>query len=349
MLSSRLLRQTVRPPVLRSTARSPSSPITPRKRAFHATAHRQDVTSALLYLPHVLTTNLHEVLPWYAVLPLSALIVRGTVFVTVGEWSRVRTQRYLGTHPLRQARALRIQRDHAMAKDQSGDTRVKVARMNREVRKDAAAFDQRWECSKNAQLAWTFSTLPIYLVMTEVIRRMCNTREGILGMILKGSGLKGPDESVHGTNLGINPWFEPSLANEGALWFPDLLLPDPTGSLPCIVSALMLFNIINKGGKLRILPGDVSRLEKAVRYAMMAMSVCISFTCQSLPAAVMLYWAGSTTTAITFNWYLDKKYPMPGGLTRCKRPLQVMKPLKSSSARKGSPRIIALRKRSSVA
>ena len=140
-------------------------------------------------------------------------------------------------------------------------------------------------------------------------------------MSLSGLGLRTAQSTVNGVSPGPeNPWFEPSLANEGMLWFPDLLVPDPTGVLPFVVSALMFSNIRLSHSSL----GKHSRGSvglRWLRYFLMAVSLLIGPLCQHLPAALMLYWASSTTSAMAWNKFLEWKYPAPYDFNACKRPL----------------------------
>ncbi|PVI07763.1 hypothetical protein DM02DRAFT_608374 [Periconia macrospinosa] len=324
----RSLRQPTYFHLSRNTIRLPPSQITLRSRAFHATARREDVTAVFLSLPHSLLTALHEVMPWYAAIPASAVVMRGLLLWGLGLRSREVTVRFIGTEPLRNA--LRHQkiyemRNEPVAEDTSKDMKNIQAALKKEVRQ----LDRRWDCSLRKQLVWGISSLPVYLVMSEVIRRMGDMKNGILGMMWIGMGLKDPDTSLHGVSLGTNEWYEPTFATEGMLWFPNLLEPDPNGYLPFIVSALMLFNVLTKGGKVQF-RADPGPIQRAVRGVLIVVSLSVGVVCQEVPAGLMLYWATSTSTVILSNWFMDIKYPVPKGLNRCKRRLDILKPKPAS-------------------
>ncbi|KAH9881636.1 hypothetical protein IAQ61_000363 [Plenodomus lingam] len=121
------------------------------------------------------------------------------------------------------------------------------------------------------------------------------------------------------SELDINPsqWFDPSLANEGMLWFQDLVIPDPTGILPFVVSGLMFCNIYFTKNVNPVGPN----WQTALRRLLLSVSLLVGPFCQDLPAALMLYWASSTSSVIVWNWWLDWKYPSPSGHTACKRKL----------------------------
>ncbi|KAI8934241.1 hypothetical protein NX059_008987 [Plenodomus lindquistii] len=112
-------------------------------------------------------------------------------------------------------------------------------------------------------------------------------------------------------------WFDISLATEGALWFPDLILPDPTGVLPFVVSGLMFCNIYFTKSN----APSGANWQNASKRTLLAVSLLVGPVCQDLPAALMLYWASSTSSVIVWNWYLDWRYPTPHGFSACRRPL----------------------------
>ncbi|KAF2441622.1 hypothetical protein P171DRAFT_75143 [Karstenula rhodostoma CBS 690.94] len=322
MLSARLLR----PPGRQLLSRAPILPqkplSTPRIRAFHATAPRKDgAVNALLYLPHEMMSLLHNYLPWYATLPLAAFLVRGLLVTTAGSYARALTARYIGTHPVRQALAYQKRNELMM---RGGYTNPKEARtaIAKAVKAETTALDKRWNCTLRASVGWTLAQIPIFFTMAEVIRQMCGTRDGLLGLVLGRLGLKSTSETVHGVAFDGNPWFQPSLADEGILWFPNLLTPDPI--LPFAVSALMFTNVYFSKNGVSANPDSMPTFSRAVRLSLMGASLLIGPLCQDLPAALMLYWAGSTSSVMLWNFWLDRKYPSPRGFTACKRPLQVL-------------------------
>lgn len=122
--------------------------------------------------------------------------------------------------------------------------------------------------------------------------------------------------------LATSPFFEPSLATEGMLWFPNLILPDPF--LPFIVSGLMFSNIYFTKNA----PTTEKNWPNAIRRSLLALSLFIGPLCQGLPAGLMLYWVSSTTSVMVWNKWLNWKYPTPKDFTACKRPLQMPPSLK---------------------
>jgi inner membrane protein COX18 len=111
---------------------------------------------------------------------------------------------------------------------------------------------------------------------------------------------------------------EPTLATEGALWFPDLLAGDPTGVLPVVLSATLILNI-RKGWGIMTPSTDLADLPTMQLYQatffrglglflqLMAVNVGWSAYVSELPAALMIYWITSANVA-TLQTYLLEKY-----------------------------------------
>lgn len=297
------------------------------RRAFHPTRprHNDAALGAFLTLPHELMCLLHTHLPWYATLPLTAFLFRGLLVSTAGSWTRALAARYVGLHPLRQAMAFhkrdQLLKDAGFASSAHAKRAIVSA-----VRKETRALDARWKCSLKGQVSWTLVQIPIFLTMAEVIRNMCGARDGLLGLTLTKVGLRTEYGTLHGVPLAPeSPWFQPSLASEGMLWFPDLLVPDPTGALPFVVSALMFTNVyITKNGPAD--PDAPATVTRVIRKLLLGLSLLVGPLCQDVPAALMLYWAGSTSSVILWNFWLDWRYPTPKDALACKRHLRIIPP-----------------------
>lgn len=333
MLSSRLIRR----PACQLLSRGSLAPKAPicrsATRAFHASAPRQDpLVDAILYLPHEMISLIHTAVPWYAALPLSAFIARGLLVTTAGTYARALMARYIGLHPLRQALAFQ-KRDEIV--QQGGFRTVKQALLavRKEVKEVTSALDERWNVTLRGQISWTVAQIPIFFAMAETIRQKCGARDGLIGM---GMSVFNGEATTTTTETGelvarVTPteWFEPSLAAEGMLWFPDLLLPDPTGVLPFIASGLMFANIYTSKNTVE----SSAKWPNVIRRVLLFVSLLIGPVCQNLPAALMLYWSSSTASVMLWNAWLDKRYPAPRGYTACKRPL-LLPPTPASKGRR---------------
>ena len=321
MLSSRLPRHRACQLLVRSSVVPQASIWRPSTRAFHASAPRKDpLVDAILYLPHEMMSLIHTMIPWYATLPLSAFIARGLLVTTAGTYARSLLARYIGLMPLRQALALQ-KRDEMLRQRTFRTPREATLAAKEEVKQVTSALDKRWNTTLKGQIGWTLGQIPIFFVMAETIRQKCGAQDGLLGMgvaAVKGEGTTMVNESGElVARVTPTPWFEPSLANEGMLWFPDLLAPDPTGVLPFIVSGLMFSNIyLTKNG-----PPTDAKWPTFIRRTLLLVALLIGPLCQHMPAAMMLYWGSSTTSVLLWNVWLDRMYPAPRGYTACKRPL----------------------------
>ncbi|KAF1928690.1 uncharacterized protein M421DRAFT_62913 [Didymella exigua CBS 183.55] len=332
-MASKLLQRPARQLLARANTTSNASCVCPA-RAFHASAPRQDpVLDAILYLPHEMMGLIHTQVPWYAAIPLSAFLLRGALVTSVGTWARSLMARYIGLQPLRQALA-RAKRDEVLREmhKQGGARSPKEAktRTMAEVNKAVTQLDARWKVSLKGQIGWTLIQIPIFFTMAEVIRKMCGARDGLLALTASSvEGIKGAlndTTNVEGVAaLSTSPFFEPSLAIEGMLWFPNLITPDPF--LPFIVSGLMFSNIYFTKNA----PTSDKNWPNAIRRLLLGVSLLIGPLCQNLPAGLMLYWAGSTTSVMVWNKWLDWKYPAPTDFTACRRPLQMPPVMKSKA------------------
>ena len=333
MLSSRLPRHTACQLLARSFVKPQTSTWRPSTRAFHASAPRKDpLVDAILYLPHEMMSLIHTAVPWYAAIPLSAFIARGLLVTTAGAYARSLLARYVGLQPLRQALASQ-KRDEMLQRSTFRTTKEATLAIQNEVKKVARALDERWNTTLRGQISWTAAQIPIFFAMAETIRQKCGAHDGLMGMgiaAIKGEGTTMVNKSGElVARVTPSAWFDPSLATEGMLWFPDLLVPDPTGVLPFIASGIMFANIYMTKNA----PPSDAKWPNVIRRTLLFVALLIGPLCQELPAALMLYWCSSTTSVMLWNVWLDRKYPAPRGYTACKRPL-VMPPAPAPKGRR---------------
>jgi inner membrane protein COX18 len=320
MLSSRLLHRPARQLLPPHLAASSAPRCRPSLRTFHASAPRHDpMLDAVLYLPHEMMNTIHTSVPWYAALPLTAFAFRGLLVTTAGSWARSLTARYVGLHPLRQALAFQ-KRTEILQTGQFRNIKEATVFVKKEVNDEIAKLDKRWSVTLRGQISWTLFQIPIFFAMAETIRQKCAARDGLLGMIFSAFKSEDAQTTVGDMAVTTSTWFEPSLANEGMLWFQNLLLPDPTGVLPFIVSGIMFTNIYITKNTVE----NSTSWPGYVRKFLLGLSLLVGPCCQSVPAALMLYWASSTSSVMIWNAWLDWRYPAPRGFTACKRPLLIL-------------------------
>ncbi|XP_030835952.1 cytochrome c oxidase assembly protein COX18, mitochondrial-like, partial [Strongylocentrotus purpuratus] len=81
----------------------------------------------------------------------------------------------------------------------------------------------------------------------------------------------------------------PDLATGGTLWFPSLIVPDPTFILPVLVGVLNLSNIEMHA----LHKGRVTRVQRYVNNSLRTLSVVMIPIAAYMPSAMALYWSVS--------------------------------------------------------
>ena len=176
------------------------------------------------------------------------------------------------------------------------------------VRAKRIELYKRWRCQrwKNTLHLLQF---PVWLAVIETLRRMCGAGEGLLGMgsnLFRETSVETDRESTLETLSSSIVPVEPSLADEGALWFPDLLAPDPLLLLPFLLSGTLFANLhimtrskVRDGRQSSIM---VQRFEKAMKIVALAVGPLML----QVPSALLLYWISSSMTAIVTKFLTDR-------------------------------------------
>ncbi|KAL4808506.1 hypothetical protein BDV18DRAFT_100771 [Aspergillus unguis] len=261
--------------------------------------------------------GVHDVshLPWAYSLPLTALLVRMGVALPLQIFTKVQARKDSDLAPILMAWRSQYQKEALAAA--SADGKKLRSQATREVttklKAKHAELRRRWGIVRFWKPA-NFLQIPVWIAIMESIRAMSGNKNGLVPYLLS---LVRPDES--GSNA-LNLAVEPSLATEGALWFPDLLAGDPTGALPALLSVSILVNVRNgwKGPKLREM-ADLPRLELAKQLSwfslraliqVLALNVGVASYMYQMPTALMVYWITSTNIA-TAQTFLLQKYMFP--------------------------------------
>jgi inner membrane protein COX18 len=160
-----------------------------------------------------------------------------------------------------------------------------------------------------------FLQMPLWIAIMESIRAMSGNDKGLVPYLLSRLEPAAAAES-NAVHLAI----EPSLATEGALWFPDLLAGDSTCILPALLTVSILVNV-RSGWKVPTMKSisDLPRLEMAKKLSgiglrvfiqMIALNVGYASYMYQMPTALMVYWITSTNIA-TLQTFLLQKYMFP--------------------------------------
>ncbi|EGP83150.1 unnamed protein product [Zymoseptoria tritici ST99CH_1A5] len=383
MASLLLRRSLLLPPAIRTSIYQSSLPHL-RRHASTATTHEiptaaSEVAAAapainpfaesLMTIPSLLLDTLHATgLPWYAVLPLTALIVRGGLvynFSTLPARRRAVLRRNLspivGAHMRRTLIQRRIKKQPAFRPLLYFQTMIAMSRDFK-----IPLFNVR-----------SLLNFGVLIAMTETVRVKCGGREGVLSLITKpltwlfskkyptvaagsepmkmasspdeilaerlfdareakaqAAGLSSSDipiEAVHLEKLNTNPYaayIEPSMRTEGLSFIPDLTLPDPTFTLPCLLTLTMAAGILlRRQPPLTTpeVPTPDAKKQPLTNGQRLGLSVSLLFGlgATQFPAAVLLYLVPNMTIAWLQGRWLDVKYPIPGTVEPCRKPVRL--------------------------
>lgn len=293
----------------RNVTRSiPQLPIT--RRGFHASPRPQFLDAAMT-ATHTIFEGLHSFsgLPWAATIPLAALVIRTTFVLPISIYSRRQNQKQAELSPLIASWQHNLQRETMRQVGHLGPQAAQ-REMLKKLRAKRKEIYNRWDC----QLWKSFLPilqLPVWLVAIETIRKMCGTRTGLLGMIAErfssNAGDKIPD-IVGGVSFGM----EESFATEGALWFQNLLVPDPQLILPFMLSGVIFLNL---SGTARV---NQSRWQKRLTTSLKIVALAIGPLTLQIPSGMLLYWISSTSFAYIQARILDIVMPVKSPVVPCR-------------------------------
>ncbi len=124
-------------------------------------------------------------------------------------------------------------------------------------------------------------------------------------------------------------YFEPSLATEGILWFPDLTVPDQLLILPFALSATMLLNIYSTSRR-NIVGADViateSPFQRRLSRALGILALAIGPLTLQMQSAILLYWVSSSLLAYGQGRMLDRFMPLKPSMKPCKPKVMTLRP-----------------------
>lgn len=290
---------------------APQTTLSHRVRNFHATRPAAFIPEAII----AATGCLHSVhavtgLPWVASIPLAAIGVR-MCLTPLLVWFRVLKRREIDIQPLLKCckkyyldaiRAKMVDERLNMKPDQAS------RELHRAMNKKITVLRKEWKIPRSYVLiGWV--QMPIWLCFMEGIRNICGVNMGLLRYLV-------PASSESGIPSFDLPGAEPSLATEGALWFPDLLAGDPTGLLPVMLGLTILTNVrLGFPTATAAEASDQNKLQMWVTSGFISMKsflthflapyIAFSAYMSGMPAGMMLYWIVSTNTAMLQNKFLD--------------------------------------------
>lgn len=188
----------------------------------------------------------------------------------------------------------------------------------RKLRKKRIEIYRWWGCG-----LWKnylgLAQLPIFLATMEALRAMSGASQGWWGM-LSGSGTEGTEAVLTADGLvgAASIPVESLFATEGALWFPNLLLPDPQLVLPFMLSGVILLNLF--GHRHAVMGQWQKRFMRSMGLVALAMGPIMI----NVPSALVWYWVSSSTLAYGQAFLLERLMPIKKPVTPCKpkRPMR---------------------------
>ncbi|KAJ6092993.1 hypothetical protein N7486_008282 [Penicillium sp. IBT 16267x] len=291
-------------------SRNAWSPVTPSHiRYFHPTKPAPNLIDVALDASAGLIHGVHNVtyLPWVASIPLTALIVRTAVGLPLQIYTRINARRERDIMPLLHSTRVRLEKvESTLRKKDPLEFKARVQRQTQRIR-------ERWGVNSWYKLL-NFAQVPVWISLMESLRGMCGNTNGLVPWLL--SLIEPAKETTEGAAQSLHLTVESSLANEGALWFPDLLAGDPTGALPALLTASILLNV-NMGWKSasRLEISEMPKLQmyqavfsSGLRVFIQVLAVNVGFSgwYYEMPTALMIYWITSTNVATLQTWLLGK-------------------------------------------
>lgn len=307
-------------PALRASRRALlHAPIRSQVRYFHPTRPTRLVQEALETSTN-LFCNIHSAtyLPWVASIPLTALLVRTVVGLPIQLFTRMYARRERDLQPLLKSWQVVYERQATQADPTQNP---KMAAM-KHVKARHIKLRDTWNVAPGYQFAGLLQ-LPVWLSLIESLRAMSGTRTALFSWL---NPLASADDSNSAELVEQSQaFFQPTLATEGALWFPDLLAGDPTGTLPALLTLSIILNI-QMGWKTpparEMADQGTVQLYRSFFFAglrvmiqLLALNIGASGYWYQMPNALMIYWISSSNIATLQTFLLEKymfvKPPIP--------------------------------------
>lgn len=295
-------------------------------RRFHSSPLRQLLDLDTCYaLTHMALTGLHSVtgLSWATTLPCAALIIRVVILSPITIYTHKIRERRKPLRPLILAWAHIISRKALQEHGNEGPT------VFRKIAIKGCSAKGKEIAKRHSAQAWKLFLpivqLPVFLVMIETLRKMCGMHRGLLGLFSEyysksdkntlGHGVQGrADDTLPPSPLPFEQAdhsvvipLEQSLAVEGALWFPDLLVPDPLLILPFALSGAAFLNIYYQS----ILAKGMteSKWQTRIQNIFKIIALAIGPLTLQVPSGILVYWISSSLCAVGSSMALEAYLP----------------------------------------
>lgn len=275
------------------------SRLLPHRRTFHASLQPRFLDTCF-EIAHTALTGVHSFtgLPWVATIPCFAFVARMFILSPVTIYLHRLNSRRATLKPALLAWVhvirIKVQQEHgAKGPDFCHKELAKQhARKSNEINRRHGT-----QLSRNLL---SLVQLPFFLIIVETLRKMCGANKGLLGLVTdRGSQdyqsiIEAiPLEQLIAPDLGndLLP-FEESFGSEGALWFPDLLVPDPMMILPFTLSACLFLNIYYQTSRYEGM--SESKWMRRLSSSLKVLALASGPMTLQVPSAMLLYWISSS-------------------------------------------------------
>ncbi|PBP16809.1 inner membrane protein COX18 [Diplocarpon rosae] len=315
-----LLRRTKVSPLRPSINQFLLLPCNLRSRAFHASPRPQSILLTFIDASHAALQGVHSYtgLPWAYSIPLFAVLLRCTIIIPISVYQRRAMIKQVTLAPLIGSWRCALQRETLREVGHLGPN-VTHNRFLKKLRVKTIEIYRRNDCSRWKNFLG-LPQLPFFMSVMEALRKMCGSRQGVLGMIMGNerrvveTGVENTAGVITGEGLvenAVNIPLETSMSTEGMLWFPNLVVSDPHLALPFILSATLLLNICHGTPPNSIWGQRIKRTSMLA--ALFAGPLLIN-----VPSALLIYWISSGGSGYLQNVLLDKMMPFPKSIMPCK-------------------------------
>ncbi|KAI9642751.1 hypothetical protein NHQ30_008483 [Ciborinia camelliae] len=285
----------------------------PSYRSFHASPRPRSLDSVLI-ATHGVLEGLHSLtgLQWAYTIPLTALAIRVILILPIGIHARQAAQKQIDLMPLMNAWQHQFRKQSIQEVGHLGPHAANQF-VKDKMRKKKKELYSRYSCGTWKQYL-SFLQLPVWMVVVETIRKMCGAHDGLLKWIESLFTSSNSNEAVAAaaTDLDLGSLLlEPTFATEGALWFPNLLIPDPMLILPFVLSGSILLNLTGMGSPKSVFLRRLSNSLKVVALAIVPLTL-------QMPSAMLVYWTSSSLMAYGQAKMLDVFMPIRKPVMPCK-------------------------------
>jgi inner membrane protein COX18 len=276
----------------------------PTYRSFHASLRPQFLQAGLeigVTSAHTILEGLHSYtgLPWAYTLPLAALAIRTTFILPLSVYSRRMAQKQVALSPILQSWQHVIKKETMREVGHLGPV-VAHEKLMWKIREKRSEIYKRWGCPLWKNFL-PLIQLPIWLTVIETVRAMCGTGMGLLGSI------------IWSDKAGAATWVakEMSFATEGALWFSNLMAPDPQLLLPFMLSGAIFLNLWGTTGP------NQAAWQRRLSNSLKIVALAIGPLTLHVPSAMLVYWISSSLLAWVQARVLDVVMPIKKQVEPC--------------------------------